>query len=165
MIVSYHILTTANGKVPVRMQLSDESGFPNDGFVESFDNRLDDTTGTITVRVQFDNKEGLLTPGLFARLMVPMTAEYDALLIDDSAILTDQATKYVLTVSPENTSQYRPVVLGPIHEGKRIVRSGLEAGEKIIVNGQGRLPMPGMPVAPTEAGKEPIEPKTAAAQH
>jgi RND family efflux transporter MFP subunit len=146
------MLMDARERIPVRMQLSGESGFPHEGFIESFDNRLDAGTGSLVVRAQFEDKEGQLTPGLFARVEIPMTAEYPALLVEDSAILTDQANKYVLGVNGQNLTEYRPVVLGPSHEGKRIVRSGLKKGERVIVNGQARLPMPGMPVAPVEAG-------------
>lgn len=145
------LLVDDKGRTPVRMQLAGEQGFPHQGFIESFDNRLDAGTGSLIVRAQFDDPDGLLTPGLFARVQLPMTAEYPALLIADSAILTDQANKYVLGVTKENLSEYRPVVLGPTFEGKRIVRSGLAKGEQIIINGQARLPMPGLPVAPIEA--------------
>jgi RND family efflux transporter MFP subunit len=148
------LLLDKQGRIPVRMQLSGEDGFPHTGFIESFDNRLDAGTGSLVVRSQFEDPEGLLTPGLFARVELPMTAEYPALLVEDSAILTDQANKYVLGVSDQNLSEYRPVVLGPSHEGKRIVRSGLKKGERVIVNGQARLPMPGMPVTPVPAGED-----------
>jgi len=80
-----------------------------------------------------------------------MTAKYTALLIDEKSILTDQANKYVLGIDESKqpaVSVYKPVVIGPAIEGKRIVRSGLTANDKIIINGQARLPMPGMPVAP-----------------
>lgn len=149
--------TNAEGRIPARLQLSGEEGYPHQGFIESFDNRLDAGTGSLLVRAQFDNPDGALTPGLFARVQLPMTAEYPALLIADSAVLTDQANKYVLGVNEQNLSEYKGVVLGPLVEGKRIVRSGLKKGDRIIVNGQARLPMPGMPVAPVEAeaAKEP----------
>jgi RND family efflux transporter MFP subunit len=148
------LLVNDQGKIPVRMQLSGETGFTHLGVIESFDNRLDASTGSLIVRAQFDDPAGELTPGLFARVELPMTAEYPALLIEDSAILTDQANKYVLGVNEQNLSEYRAVVLGPSVEGKRIIRSGLKKGEQVIVNGQARLPMPGMPVMPVEAGAE-----------
>jgi RND family efflux transporter MFP subunit len=148
------LLVNDEGKIPVRMQLSGETGFTHLGVIESFDNRLDASTGSLIVRAQFDDPAGQLTPGLFARVELPMTAEYPALLIEDSAILTDQANKYVLGVNEQNLSEYRAVVLGPSVDGKRIIRSGLKKGEQIIVNGQARLPMPGMPVMPVEAGAE-----------
>lgn len=139
------------GRVPVEIQLADETDFPHRGFIESFDNRLDPTTGSMVIRCELPNPDGELTPGLFTRVRLPMTAEYDALLIAQEAILTDQANKYVLGVTPENLTVYKPVEIGPTIEGKRIVRSGLVAGETIVVNGMARLPQPGMPVQPVEA--------------
>jgi RND family efflux transporter MFP subunit len=133
------------------LQLSNETGFRHKGHVESFDNRLNESTGSIVLRAEFPNKEGILTPGLFARIRLPMTAKYPALLIDEKSILTDQANKYVLGVDDKNITVYRPVVIGPSIDGKRIIRSGIKAGEKIIINGMARLPMPGMPVAPVES--------------
>jgi RND family efflux transporter MFP subunit len=146
------ILMDEKKRIPVRMQLSGEKGFAHQGFIESFDNRLDASTGTLVVRAQFEDPEGLLTPGLFARVEIPMTAEYPALLIEDSSILTDQANKYVLGVNEQSLSVYQPLVVGPTFEGKRIVRSGVKKGDKIIVNGQARLPMPGMPVVAVPVG-------------
>jgi RND family efflux transporter MFP subunit len=154
------ILMDEKKRIPVRMQLSGEKGFAHQGFIESFDNRLDASTGTLVVRAQFEDAEGKLTPGLFARVEIPMTAEYPALLIEDSSILTDQANKYVLGVNEQSLSVYQPLVVGPTFEGKRIVRSGVKKGDKIIVNGQARLPMPGMPVVAVPAcGKD--EPEAA----
>jgi len=157
------ILLDKDKRIPVRMQLSGETGYPHPGFIESFDNRLDAGTGSLLVRAQFDDPDGMLTPGLFARVEIPMTAEYPALLVAESAILTDQANKYVLGVTEQNLSEYRPVVLGAAVDGKRIVRSGLKKGENIIVNGQARLPAPGMPVQPVPAA-EAEGPKTQAAK-
>lgn len=139
------------GRVPVEVQLANEKDFPHKGYIESFDNRLDAATGSMVVRCELPNANGQLIPGLFTRVRLPMTAEYDALLVEAEAILTDQANKYVLGVTPENITVYKPVVIGPAYDGKRIVRSGLTAGEKIIVNGMARLPQPGMPVQPVEA--------------
>jgi RND family efflux transporter MFP subunit len=139
------------GKMPVELQLSNETDFRHKGHVESFDNRLNESTGSIVLRAEFPNQEGILTPGLFARIRLPMTAKYPALLIDEKSILTDQANKYVLGVDDKNITVYKPVVIGPSIDGKRIIRSGIKAGEKIIINGMARLPMPGMPVAPVES--------------
>ena len=148
------MFTNGNGHMPVELQLSNETNFPHKGHVESFDNRLDAGTGSMVIRAEFNNADGSLTPGLFARIRLPMTSQYKALLVDEKSILTDQANKYVLGVDESKTpalSVYKPVVIGPVIDGKRIVRSGLAAGDKIIVNGQARLPQPGMPVAPADA--------------
>jgi hypothetical protein len=80
-----------------------------------------------------------------------MTAKYTALLVEEKSILTDQANKYVLGVDEKNFTVYKPITIGPSIDGKRIIRTGVSAGEKIIINGMARLPMPGMPVAPLEA--------------
>jgi RND family efflux transporter MFP subunit len=135
------------GKIPVELQLADESDFPHRGYIESFDNRLDPNTGSILLRAVFANDDGRIVPGLFARIRIPMSDRHPALLIDERAIGTDQAKKFVLTLTPTNTVQYQAVELGPLVDGKRIVRSGLEAGEKIVVNGLARV-RPGMPVTP-----------------
>jgi RND family efflux transporter MFP subunit len=143
--------TNSDGRMPVELQLSNEKDFPHQGHVESFDNRLDAGTGSMVLRAEFSNTDGSLTPGLFARIRLPMTAKYKALLVDEKSILTDQANKYVLGIDESKqpaVSVYKPVTIGPSIEGKRIVRTGLTASDKIIINGQARLPMPGMPVAP-----------------
>jgi len=141
--------TTDGGKIPVELQLADESDFPHQGYIESFDNRLDPNTGSILLRAVFPNDDSRIVPGLFARIRIPMSERHSALLIDERAIGTDQANKFVLTLTPTNTVQYQAVELGPLVDGKRIVRSGLEAGEKIVVNDLARV-RPGMPVTPQE---------------
>ncbi|MEQ1838902.1 MAG: efflux transporter periplasmic adaptor subunit, partial [Verrucomicrobiales bacterium] len=122
--------------------------------IESFDNRLDAGTGSMVLRCELPNADGKLIPGLFTRVRLPMTAMYPALLVDEKSILTDQANKYVLGINENNLSVYKPVVVGPGIEGMRIIRSGLSAGERIIINGMARLPMPGMPVQPVEKGAD-----------
>ena len=151
------LFTNGEGKVPVELQLSNEKDFPHKGHIESFDNRLDASTGSMILRAVFSNTDGSLTPGLFARVRLPMTSEYPALLVDEKSILTDQAHKYVLGVDDKNISVYKPVVIGPTINGKRIIRSGLVAGDRIIINGQARLPQPGMPVQPVEAPAAPAK--------
>lgn len=146
------ILMDGDGRMPVELQLSNETNFAHKGHVESFDNRLDASTGSMVLRAEFSNADGMLTPGLFARIRIPMTGKYKALLVDEKSILTDQANKYVLGIDETKTppiSVYKPVVIGPTIDGKRIIRSGLAFGDKIIVNGMARLPQPGMPVAPS----------------
>jgi RND family efflux transporter MFP subunit len=137
----------SDGKVPVELQLADEEGFPHRGYIESFDNRLDPNTGSILLRAVFENKDERIVPGLFARIRVPLSARHPALLVEERAIGTDQGQKYVLSLSPSNTVEYRAVKLGPDVSGKRIIREGLQEGEQIVVNGLQRV-RPGMPVAP-----------------
>jgi multidrug efflux system membrane fusion protein len=136
-----------DGQIPVELQLADEEGFPHKGHIESFDNRLDAATGSILLRAVFQNGDGRIVPGLFARIRVPLSERYPAILVEERAVGTDQGQKYVLTLTSTNTVAYRPVKLGPAIEGRRIVRSGLESGEQIVVNGLQRV-RPGMSVTP-----------------
>jgi multidrug efflux system membrane fusion protein len=134
--------------VPIHMGLANEAGHPREGRMEYVDNQLDPQSGTIRVRALFDNRDGLLTPGLFARIKVG-GGESTAALIDDRAVGTDQSKKFVLVVGADKRVAYREVKLGPVVDGLRVVRDGLQAGESIVVNGVQRV-RPGMPVAPTE---------------
>jgi RND family efflux transporter MFP subunit len=144
-------LTSDNeGRVPIELQLADEEGFPRRGYIESLDNRVDPNMGSILLRAVFPNPEGRIVPGLFARIRVPLSERYSALLIEERAIGTDQGKRFVLTLSPTNTVEYRAVKLGPAINGKRIVREGLNSGEQIVVNGLQRV-RPGMPVIPETA--------------
>ena len=147
---SGRVSRNAEGKVPVELQLADEQGFPHQGVLESFDNRINAQSGSILLRALFANPDGHLLPGLFAHIRLPGGAKTPALLIEETAIGTDQAQKFVLTVSPTNTTVYRPVKLGSQVEGKRVVREGLQPGDKVIVNGLARV-RPGMRVVPQEA--------------
>ncbi|HEU5396685.1 MAG TPA: efflux RND transporter periplasmic adaptor subunit [Verrucomicrobiae bacterium] len=134
-----------NGRVPVEMELADEQGFPHSGYIESFDNHLNPDTGSILLRAIFQDNHGSITPGLFARIRIPLSDRHPALLVDERAIGTDQSQRFVLTLTATNTVAYCPVELGPLVDGKRVIRSGLQAGEKIVVNGLERV-RPGMPV-------------------
>jgi RND family efflux transporter MFP subunit len=149
LVYSKKLGTPAGGKIPVELQLADETEFPHQGYIESFDNRLDPNTGSILLRAVFPNDDGRIVPGLFARIRIPLSERHAALLVDERAIGTDQANKFVLTLTASNTVQYQAIELGPLFEGKRVVRSGLAAGEKIIVNGLARV-RPGMPVTPQD---------------
>jgi membrane fusion protein, multidrug efflux system len=144
---SRKLARNGDGHVPIELELADETGFPRRGHIESFDNRLDPTTGSIRLRAVFPNADGRIVPGMFARIRVPLSEEYPATLIEERAIGTDQGQKYVLTLTETNTVEYRPVALGPVANGRRIVRSGLIPGEHVVVNGLQRV-RPGMPVSP-----------------
>jgi len=139
--------TNGDGKVPAELQLAGEDGFTRKGHIESLDNRLDPNTGSILVRAVFPNPDGRVVPGLFARLRIPISERHEVLLVDERAIGTDQAQKYVLTLTATNTVAYQAVKLGPTIDGRRVVRTGLNGDEQIVVNGLQRV-RPGMPVAP-----------------
>jgi RND family efflux transporter MFP subunit len=149
--------TNGDGRIPVELQLGDEQAFPHHGYIESFDNQLNPNTGSILLRAVFSNSDGRIVPGLFAHIRVPLSARHQALLVDERAIGTDQAEKYVLALSATNTVVYRSVQLGPFVHGKRVVRSGLQEGESIVVNGLQRV-RSGMAVTPeTEVAQGPAK--------
>lgn len=135
-------------RIPCKLGLATEAGTPHDGHIDSFDNRLDPASGTIRVRALFDNNDGALVPGLFARIRIADAAPSKVLLINDRAVGTDQDKKYVLAVTADNKAEYRQVKLGPPAEGLRVVEEGLHAGDKIIISGLLPTMRPGMPVAP-----------------
>ncbi len=129
----------ASGAFPVSLGLADEDGFSREGTVVSVDNHLDTGSGTIRVRARFDNADGSLVPGLYARVRVGGGKPHPAVMVDDQAIGTDQAKKYVLVVDDENRVRYREIALGGLHDGLRVVTGGLKPGERIVVNGVQRV--------------------------
>lgn len=131
----------------VMVGLADEPGYPHNGVMVFVDNEVDPTTGTIRGRARLDNHDRAFTPGLFARVKLMGSNQYDATLVNDSAIGTDQTVRYVLVVGADNKVQYRPVKLGPIIDGLRVITDGLKPGETIVVNGLQRV-RPGSPVTP-----------------
>ncbi len=147
--------------IPVRMGLSGEEDAPHEGHVQSFDNRLDSASGTLRVRAVFDNKEGTLVPGLFARIRLGGAQPVHALLITDRAVGTDQNKKFVIVVHDDGKTERREIALGDVADGLRIVESGLKPGEKIVVSGTQRIMMPGQPVTPEVVPMDQVsEPKT-----
>jgi multidrug efflux system membrane fusion protein len=141
----------ANSKspTPVQVGLANEEGFPHTGILDFVDNQLNSQTGTIRARAVLKNDDGRYTPGLFARVQLLAGTEYEAILIEDRAVNTDQSQKYVLLLGPKNTVEYRRVKLGRITDGLRVVREGLKPGDVIIVNGAQRV-HPGIVVTPQE---------------
>lgn len=131
----------------VYVGLADEHGYPHEGRLVFMDNSLDAATGTIYARALLANPDDRFVPGLFARVKLIGNDRYPAVLINDSAIGTDQTMRYVLLLGPDNKVEYRPVELGPLVDGLRVVRTGLEPGDTIVVNGLMRV-RPGMQVTP-----------------
>ncbi|MCK7449979.1 efflux RND transporter periplasmic adaptor subunit [Enterobacter chengduensis] len=132
--------------LPVEIGLTGEEGYPHQGKVDFLDNQLTPSTGTIRMRALLDNAQRQFTPGLFARVRLPGSAEFKATLIDDKAVLTDQDRKYVYIVDKEGKAQRRDITPGRLADGLRIVRQGLNPGDKVIVEGLQKVFMPGMPV-------------------
>lgn len=150
-------LATQDGRIPVELQLADETGYPRHGYLESTDNRLSAATGSLVLRLVFPNPDGALIPGLFARVRIPISAPHPTLLISDRAVGTDQSQKFVLAVGPDNTVLYRTVKLGAVVDGKRVVRDGVQSGERIVVNGLQRV-RPGMTITPEVVAASPATP-------
>jgi RND family efflux transporter MFP subunit len=131
----------------VYVGLADENGYPHQGHLVFMDNSLDSQTGTIYARALLANPGSHFVPGLFARVKLIGNDHYPAVLVNDSAIGTDQTMRFVLLLGADNKVEYRPVELGPLVDGLRVVRSGLKPGDTIVVNGLMRV-RPGMQVSP-----------------
>ncbi len=160
-----HAEGASAGRVPVELELADEDGYPRHGFVESTDNRLNPETGSLTLRMVFPNTDEALVPGLFARVRVPIGAPQPTLLVSERAIGTDQSQKFVLVVGPDKVASYRTVKLGGTVEDKRVIRSGLRVGDRVIVDGLQHV-RPGMAVeAELALAKPPLPSGSLAAAH
>ncbi|HEY3073605.1 MAG TPA: efflux RND transporter periplasmic adaptor subunit [Burkholderiales bacterium] len=141
-------ISSARGGHAVSIALADEQGFPHEGKLEFVDNRIDPQSGTVRMRATLDNRDGRFTPGLFARVRLGDSgAPRKAVLVSDRAIGTDQNKRFVLVVDAQNKAQYREVRLGRVIDGLRVVETGLEPGELVVVNGLQRV-RPGAPVTP-----------------
>lgn len=136
----------------VLVGLANEDGYPHQGVLDFVDNRLDSATGTIRARAVLDNADRIFTPGLFARVRLVGRSTRPAILIDDKAILTDQDRKYVYIVGEDGTAQRRDIQPGRVKDGLRVVESGLQSGDQVVVHGVQKIFFPGMPLDP-----QPIE--------
>jgi membrane fusion protein, multidrug efflux system len=134
----------------VLVGLADEDGFPHEGRVNFVDNQLNPETGTIRARAVLSNADRRFTPGLFARVKLAGGRRYRAPLVVDRAVGTDQDKKFVLVLGADSTVDYRPVQLGPLVDGLRVVTAGLQPGERVVINGLQRV-RPQMKVTPTLA--------------
>lgn len=146
---------------PVRVGLANDEGFPREGELVFVDNQLDPRTGTIRARALLPNPDGGMIPGMFARVELLGRNAYPALLIDELAILTDQDRKYVYVVGADNTAQRRDIQLGRQFAGMRAVTGGLEAGDRVVVNGTRKIFYPGAAVQPIDVAmrrEERVEP-------
>jgi multidrug efflux system membrane fusion protein len=133
--------------LPVELRLLDEKAFEHKGSIDFVDNVIDTSSGTIRGRAVFQNPTALFTPGMFARVLVPGSAEYEALLVPDQAVGTEQIRKFVYVVDAENTVRQKYIELGSLQGRMRVVKSGLEAGDRVVVNGLMRV-RPGAKVTP-----------------
>lgn len=145
--------TARDGTVVVEVQLSDEDTWNRSGAIDFVDNVVNRETGTIRMRAVVPNTDGVITPGLFGRLRLPGSPPYDAILVPDSIIVSDQSQKIVYVVGPDNVVEARAIRPGPRELGMRIVREGLSGDDKVVISGIQRA-RPGRPVTP-EAGEIP----------
>ena len=151
-------VTGRDGGVIVALKLLDEKNFEHRGYMDFVDNVIDRSSGTIRGRAVFSNPDAVLTPGMFGRIRVPGSPTYNALLLPDAAIGTEQIRKFVLVVGDDNTAVQKYVTLGPLSDDNlRIIKDGITANDRVIVNGLMRA-RPGQKVTPQEQGAAPAGP-------
>jgi RND family efflux transporter MFP subunit len=121
--------------IPVYLQLENEGGFPHEGVIDFIDNTYNASTGTLQIRGRFRNEDGFLLPSAFVRVRIAGTPRHEAMLITDRAVGTDQGQKFVLVVDPDDVVQARPVELGPVVDGLRVVRGGIGPDDHLVING------------------------------
>jgi RND family efflux transporter MFP subunit len=143
-------------RVPVNMALGSEKDFANQGFLNFVDNKVDAGTGQLRVRGESPNKDRLLIPGNFCRIRLALGAPYDALMVPDRAVLSEQGSKYVLIVDKDNIVQQQPVDVGTLVDGLRVIDGGLRGSEKVIINGLQHV-RPSVTVDPREGKKQNTE--------
>jgi RND family efflux transporter MFP subunit len=146
-IAKGNLQSTRDSSVPVTLHLTDEKGWPHEGHLDFVDNQVNGTSGTIRVRAVFPNPGSLFTAGQFGRIRIPGSEPYQAILIPDEALVSDQSRKIVMTVTADNVIVPKVVRPGPIHDGLRIIRDGLLPTDQIVIDGLIRA-RPGAKVTP-----------------
>jgi multidrug efflux system membrane fusion protein len=154
-------VTGREGGVVVALKLLDEKDYVHRGYMDFVDNVIDRSSGTIRGRAVFSNTSGVLTPGMFWRIRVPGSPTYNALLVPDAAIGTEQVRKFVLVVGPDNTAVQKYVTLGPLDDKLRVIKDGLKSDDRVVVNGLARV-RTGQKVTPQEQGAGPAGPQAKA---
>ena len=132
------VLTQPNAhlsEIPVELALQGEEGFPHKGKMSFVDNRIDQNTGSLRVRAVFDNPNQLFQPGLFARVRLAGSGKYKAIMLPDAAVAADQSNRFVFVVADDGTVSVKPVELGPMIDGLRVLRKGVTPADTVIVNG------------------------------
>lgn len=151
--------STRDGKVPAEVRLTDEKAWARRGHLDFVDNQFERTAGTIRARAVFPNPDNFITPGQFGRLRLPGSEPYEALLIPDTAIVTDQSRKVVMVVRDDGTVEQRVIRPGPMIEGLRVVREGLSANDRVVIDGLMRA-RPGARVTPQPGTIQPEPPES-----
>jgi RND family efflux transporter MFP subunit len=148
-------VASRGGGVAVSLKLIDEQGFPHHGRMDFVNNVIDISTGTILARAEFKNAGSMFTPGMFGRVRVPASSRYQALLVPDAAVGTEQANKYLLVVGADDKVQQKTVTLGQLTaDGLRVIKSGIGPDDRVVVEGLMRA-RPGVQVKPQEKGAKP----------
>ncbi|MGQ3113778.1 MAG: efflux RND transporter periplasmic adaptor subunit [Brevundimonas sp.] len=147
-LLKYQRQVRSGAAAPVRIRLQDESDFTRTATLDFTDNAIDSASGTIRLRAVVPNGDGFLKPGMFGQARVAGAGAYDALLVPDSAIGTDGPRRTVSVVAADGTVTPKAVELGPLVDGLRVIRSGVTARDRIIINGAQRVQMPGQKVKP-----------------
>ncbi len=135
------------GKMNVQLALADEDQFLVTGTIDFFDNQIEAGTGTLRLRAVIRNERGLLSPGLFVRVRIPIGVPHAALLVREESLGTDQGQRFIYVVDEQNQIDYRRVKVGFLSDGKRVIESGLKPGERVVVTGLQRV-RPGAKVEP-----------------
>lgn len=142
------------GGSTVRLKLLDEAEFSHSARMDFVDNVIDRASGTIRGRAQLENPDSLFTPGMFARVQVPASTPYQALMVPDAAIGSEQARKFVYVIDQDNVARLRYVTLGQLIDDLRVIKDGLSAGDRVVVNGLMRVRQ-GVKVTPEERPASP----------
>jgi RND family efflux transporter MFP subunit len=159
-LLRYQRLASGKGEVAglggtaVRLKLLDETDFSHPGRMDFVDNVIDRASGTIRGRAQLSNADGLFTPGMFARVQVPASAPYQALMLPDAAIATEQARKFVYVIDQDNVARLRYVTLGQVVDDLRVIKDGLADSDRVVINGLMRVRQ-GQKVTPEEQPASP----------
>lgn len=144
------------GAAPIQVRLQDESDFTRSGTLDFTDNAVDTASGVIRLRAVIPNADGFLKPGMFGQARLAGSGSYQAMLVPDAAVATDQARRIVYVVAADGSVAPRPVQLGPLVDGLRVIRSGLQRTDRVIINGVQRIQQPGMKVTATNGQIRPV---------
>ncbi|HYC98081.1 efflux RND transporter periplasmic adaptor subunit [Brevundimonas sp.] len=148
------------GPAPIQIRLQDESGFSRSGTLDFTDNAVDTSSGVIRLRALIPNADGFLKPGMFGQARLAGAGTYNAMLVPDAAIATDQARRIVYVVAADGSVAPKPVQLGPLVDGLRVIRSGLLPTDRVIINGVQRIQQPGMKVQARNGQIRPVARET-----
>ncbi|MGZ9113340.1 MAG: efflux RND transporter periplasmic adaptor subunit [Brevundimonas sp.] len=149
-----------NGAAPIQVRLQDESDFNRAGTLDFTDNAVDTASGVIRLRAVIPNADGFLKPGMFGQARLAGAGTYNAMLVPDASVATDQARRIVYVVAADGSVAPKPVQLGPLVDGLRVVRSGLARTDRVIINGVQRIQGPGMKVQARNGQIRPVAPRS-----